>query len=104
MALIGSNHKSQLAGRLERQGRGQTARQPCASPFLRDSFETYDEGFHVDLNHFYSGLNAAAMLTVLTSLAAEACRTSGPRCFVSDEEARAELVELKDRHRSYSPR
>jgi len=39
------------------------------SPFLEESYEAYRRGFAADLNHFYSGLNALAMLTVQCELA-----------------------------------
>lgn len=48
-----------------------TARQTVAltSPFLERSYDLYCQGFTEDRNHFYSGLNALAMLTILTELA-----------------------------------
>lgn len=39
------------------------------SPWLRRALETYDAAFTEDRNHFYSGLNALAMVTVLLALA-----------------------------------
>jgi tetratricopeptide (TPR) repeat protein len=39
------------------------------SGLLQESFENYERAFYEDLNHFYSGLNALAMLKVLTELA-----------------------------------
>jgi hypothetical protein len=39
------------------------------SPFLEESYAAYARGFGDDLNHFYSGLNALAMLTVVLELA-----------------------------------
>jgi tetratricopeptide (TPR) repeat protein len=39
------------------------------SGLLQDSFEKYEQAFDEDLNHFYSGLNALAMLKVMTELA-----------------------------------
>ncbi len=39
------------------------------SGFLQDSFKLYERGFDEDLSHFYSGLNALAMLTVTVELA-----------------------------------
>ncbi|NOT56730.1 MAG: hypothetical protein HOP18_19195 [Deltaproteobacteria bacterium] len=47
------------------------ARQASAlmSPHLERSYHLYCQGFSEDRNHFYSGLNALAMLTILTELA-----------------------------------
>jgi hypothetical protein len=39
------------------------------SPFLAHSGEAYFRGFAADLNHFYSGLNALAMESILVALA-----------------------------------
>jgi hypothetical protein len=41
-----------------------------ASGHLERSFDLYRRGFAADLNHFYSGLNALAMVTIKTELAA----------------------------------
>jgi len=40
-----------------------------STPFLEKSFELYRQGFIEDRNHFYSGLNALALVTVWTELA-----------------------------------
>jgi hypothetical protein len=39
------------------------------SPYLEESYEAYARGFGNDLNHYYSGLNALAMLTIVLELA-----------------------------------
>lgn len=39
------------------------------SGFLQDSFESYERAFEEDLNHYYSGLSAFAMLKVMIELA-----------------------------------
>ena len=40
-----------------------------SSPYLETSFELYRKGFIEDRNHFYSGLNGLAMVTIMTELA-----------------------------------
>jgi hypothetical protein len=40
------------------------------SPHLRDAFENYERAFNEDLNHYYSGLNALAMLSIMIELSA----------------------------------
>jgi hypothetical protein len=40
-----------------------------ASPFLEKSLALYTRGFAEDRNHFYSGLNALAMVTMMSELA-----------------------------------
>ncbi|MGH7333389.1 MAG: tetratricopeptide repeat-containing protein [Candidatus Rokuibacteriota bacterium] len=67
-----------------------------ASPFLLKSFEAYDLGFLLDRNHFYSGLNAAGLLTVLTSLARDLTQV-WTGAFESDKQAADRLAELEER-------
>ena len=47
------------------------ARQQAAllSPHLSLALEAYEEGFHQDLNHYYSGLNAFALVNIQAQLA-----------------------------------
>jgi hypothetical protein len=55
------------------QGHPEDVRQTAAlrSPFLEKSHESYFKAFQGELNHFYSGLNALAMVTVLLELIAK---------------------------------
>ena len=66
------------------------------SKFLDESWEQYHQGFEEDQNHFYSGLNALAMLTVLTELADELPRVWQER-FDDEADAAAELTKLKQK-------
>jgi tetratricopeptide repeat protein len=66
------------------------------SKFLDESWEQYRQGFEEDQNHFYSGLNALAMLTVLTELANELPRVWEER-FDDEAGAAAELTKLKQK-------
>ena len=61
------------------------------SPFLEQSYEAYGLGFAADLNHFYSGLNALAMLTIQVELARALPAVWGER-FELDGEAAADLA------------
>jgi tetratricopeptide (TPR) repeat protein len=64
------------------------------SGLLQDSFEYYGRAYEEDLNHFYSGLNALAMLKVRTELAVALPEVWNER-FESDAEADKELASLK---------
>ena len=64
------------------------------SSYLRDSFEDYQRAYEEDLNHFYSGLNALAMLKVRLELAAALPDVWGEN-FDTDEEAAREVLSLK---------
>jgi len=65
------------------------------SPYLEKSFELYREGFIEDRNHFYSGLNALAMVTMLIELA-QAQSTIWEDSFDSKEDAAQKLQKLKE--------
>ena len=69
-SLLGRNAKSHWTDEW-RQATSLPDRQRRAlvSPYLDESFEAYDAAFKEDLNHFYSGLNTLAMLTIQTKLA-----------------------------------
>lgn len=70
LALLARNAKSLWLKDWEGEEEGD-ANQKAAliSPNLQKSFELYNKGFIEDRNHFYTGLNALAMLTVRTELA-----------------------------------
>jgi hypothetical protein len=61
------------------------------SPFLEQSYEAYGLGFAADLNHFYSGLNALAMLTIQVELAGALPAVWRER-FEPESEAEADLA------------
>ena len=65
------------------------------SPYLERSFELYRQGFIEDRNHFYSGLNALAMITMLTELA-QSQPAIWQDSFDTPEEAAQRLQRLKD--------
>jgi hypothetical protein len=39
------------------------------SPYLYEAYKNYERGYTEDLNHFYSGINALALLTIIVALA-----------------------------------
>ena len=73
-----------------------TAAQKTAlcSHFLEQSLDMYRRGFTEDRNHFYSGLNALAMITMLTELA-EVQAQAWEDNFDSTEQAAEKLRNLK---------
>jgi hypothetical protein len=72
-----------------------TQKSALGSPYLEKSFELYREGFIEDRNHFYSGLNALAMVTMLIELA-QAQSTIWEDSFDSKEDAAQKLQKLKE--------
>lgn len=95
-ALMGRNAKTQweqswaAAANLD-----VTQKSALSSPYLEKSFELYRAGFVEDRNHFYSGLNALAMVTILTELA-QAKTAIWEDSFDSTEEAAQKLQKLKE--------
>ncbi len=94
-SLLGRNAKShwtdewrQVASLPDRQ------RRALVSPYLDESFEAYDAAFKEDLNHFYSGLNSLAMLTIQTKLAELMPEVWAER-FDEEEDAQRELNSRK---------
>ena len=69
-SLLGRNAKSHWTKEW-RQATSVPDRQRRAleSPYLDESLEAYDAAFKEDLNHYYSGLNSLAMLTIQIKLA-----------------------------------
>ena len=69
-SLLGRNAKSYWTDDW-RKAESLTERQRRAlmSPYLEESLEAYEAAFKEDLNHFYSGLNTLAMLTIQSELA-----------------------------------
>jgi hypothetical protein len=66
-----------------------------ASQYLENSFDLCRAGFIEDRNHFYSGLNALAMVTMLTELAQAQARV-WEDSFDTGEEAAQKLQKLKE--------
>jgi tetratricopeptide (TPR) repeat protein len=70
-ALMARNAKTLWeAGWEELEVSADVQKAALSSPHLERSFDLYRKGFVEDRNHFYSGLNALAMSTIITELAA----------------------------------
>ena len=94
-SLIGSNLKGKWKAEWIDLPTGQ--RQPTAlrSPFLEQSYEEYKKGFIEDLDHFYSGINALGMLTIMAEMAT-ALPDVWNEGFEDDEDAERRFREKKD--------
>ncbi|HWW77496.1 MAG TPA: tetratricopeptide repeat-containing protein, partial [Pyrinomonadaceae bacterium] len=68
-SLLARNAKTRWRGDWEARPPEARAAAALRSPHLLDSFENYERAFYEDLNHFYSGLNALAMVKVMLGLA-----------------------------------
>jgi hypothetical protein len=72
-----------------------TQESALTSPYLEKSFDLYRQGFIEDRNHFYSGLNALAMVAMLTELA-QSKPAIWQDSFESTEDAAQRLQKLKE--------
>ena len=90
-SLLGRNAKSHWTDEW-RQAQSLADRQQRAlrSPHLEESLAAYEAAFKEDLNHFYSGLNTLAMLTIQAKLA-ELMPDVWAERFDDDDEAEREL-------------
>ena len=96
LALMGRNAKTQWEQSWATAPDSDAAQKTAlASPYLEKSFERYREGFIEDRNHFYSGLNALAMVIMLTELA-QAQSIIWEDSFDTKEEAAQRLQKLKE--------
>ena len=96
-SLIARNFKTRWRDEWERRPPDERAAAALRSPHLQASFENYERAFDEDLNHYYSGLNALAMLKIMVALA-EARPDVWAENFDSDKEADSEL----DGHRAHA--
>jgi len=95
LALRASNAKTRWIQAWRRRPEGDERRiEALRSPHLAHSYQDYERGFAEDRNHFYSGFNALAMLTVWIELA-QAYPAVWDERFENRGEAAQELKTLK---------
>jgi tetratricopeptide (TPR) repeat protein len=68
-SLLARNFKTRWRQHWESKPPADRAAEALRSPHLQESFENYERAFDEYLNHFYSGLNALAMLKIMIELA-----------------------------------
>lgn len=94
-SLLGRNFKTRWRDEWKRLPAGERAAAALRSPHLQESFENYERAFDEDLNHFYSGLNALAMLKVMLALA-DALPEVWAENFDTDAKAEQALSERRE--------
>ncbi|MFZ5509355.1 MAG: tetratricopeptide repeat-containing protein [Pseudomonadota bacterium] len=95
-ALLGRNAKSRWLGRWKDKSGGEARTAALRAPELDQAIDYYAQGFGESLNHFYSGLNALALLAVRNELA-QALPAVWAERFDTDEEAARRLEADKAR-------
>ena len=68
-ALLGSNEKSRWMTAWKDLAPVEKPERALGSRYLQESQKYYAEGFSSDLNHYYSGINALALQTIVLALA-----------------------------------
>jgi hypothetical protein len=95
-ALLGSNAKTRWLAEWTAHTDPSTAqKEALRSPFLFTALEEYRRGFEVDPSHYYSGLNALAMVTILSELATAQEAVWRER-FEDEDEAALRLKEYRN--------
>lgn len=94
-ALLGSNAKTHWIAEWKPLPDATLRTTALSSSFLSQMLDLYSKGFQSDLNHYYSGLNALAAVTITTELAT-ALPDEWKNDFDSDNEAASRLTELQD--------
>ncbi len=94
-ALLGSNLKAQWAAEWRAAPSAERAATALRSGYLYQSYEAYRRGFAEDQNHFYSGLNALALSSVIVGLAGIVPAAWKSR-YESDPDASRELKGLRE--------
>ena len=92
-SLIGSNEKVRWRSEWTAFDGEERQRTALLSPYLLSAIEAYQKGFRADQNHYYSGLNLLAILTVRLELARRFPDVWAAR-FESDRQAQIELEDL----------
>ncbi len=94
-SLLGRNAKSHWTDDWRKaESLPERQRGALTSPYLEESLEAYEAAFKEDLNHFYSGLNTLAMLTIQSELAQLMPNVWAER-FDDDDVAQRELESRK---------
>lgn len=94
-ALTARNSKTRWREEWEAAPPDKRAATALRSSHLKASFENYERAFNEDLNHFYSGLNALALIKVMIALA-EALPQVWAGLFRKPKEAGDALEEYKE--------
>ncbi len=91
-ALLGRNAKDRWIE--DWRERADPAAAALRSPYLEEARTAYDEGYAIDQNSVYPGINALALVVVTLRLAEQRPDVWGER-FEEDEDAQRELDKLK---------
>jgi tetratricopeptide (TPR) repeat protein len=97
-ALRGRNAKARWARTWMDAAPEKKIRMALQSDFWDQSLSQFERGYYSNLNHYYSGINALALLTIILGLAQQAPDTWSNR-FLEEGEAELKLMQLKTKQK-----
>ncbi len=95
-SLLARNYKTRWRNEWESKPPAERAAAALRSPHLKESFENYERAFDEDLNHYYSGLNALAMMRIMIELA-----EAEPDVWAEDFDTQEKASETLDGYREH---
>jgi hypothetical protein len=95
-ALKARNIKTQWINTWRDVDKNEIGAMAVQSGYLQASFENYERGYYENLNHFYSGINALSLLTIMIELA-ETYPVEWELKYKTRKEADQELEEWKEK-------
>ncbi|TDH28005.1 hypothetical protein EXU57_05955 [Segetibacter sp. 3557_3] len=99
--LRGRNAKVKWVDTWRRAPEEEWRKQALKSKYLSEAYTGYEEGYQQDLNHYYSGINALALLTIIICLA-EALPETWEEQFDTEKDAAEQLEDYRERCRVLS--
>ena len=100
-ALKGRNAKTRWVAAWMDAPESQRPARALQSDFWEESLRNYELGYYTNLNHYYSGINALALLTTILSLI-ESAPDAWTNRYFEDHEAADRLVQLKSAQQKVS--
>jgi hypothetical protein len=98
LALIGSNRKTQWTDQWREAQPSDRASVALSSALLYDAATAYGDGFSEDQNHYYSGINALSLTTLVVKLA-EADQDTWSSRFETMDDAELQLQRMDKRRK-----
>jgi hypothetical protein len=98
-ALKGRNEKTRWLQNWRKLPASEWSKNALESGFLFKALDSYYNAYFMDLNHYYSGINALGLLTVIIELAVTNPET-WELLYDSKEQAEQRLIEYKQNHQN----
>ena len=97
LSLKARNAKTRWINSWKDSGEHDRLAHALQSPYLYDAFHDYERAYNEDLNHFYSGISALGLLTVIIALAENMAKVWALE-FDTQEQAAEALEDYREQH------